>query len=347
MHDRESAERPLLGRSLAAAALVCACFAGPSWAGETVSSDAVRQNLYATCFVDDRVGWAVGDLGRIFRTDDATATWNVQSAGVKRPFVAAACVDADNAFIAGQAGQIARTSDAGATWTMLDSGVDRQLLSIAFADARTGIAVGDYGTILRTEDAGATWTRVPVPTETQLPEEYFGIVEPGDIVLYSVQWSSAEHVSIAGEFGVILVSNDGGRTFAPQSSGVDTTLFGIFFADDQRGWAVGMESVLLSTVDGGATWKRERIQTPPGFSLALYDLEVRGNRGWAVGNSGFLLTSDDAGVTWKLVQVPPQMGSYWFREVSLLASGKGFVVGSTGMVLTLDGAGFKANKDEL
>jgi len=328
------------------AAMTCSV-AAPAWGGDPVPSAEVRQNLYSSCFADDSTGWAVGDLGRIFYTTDGAETWQVQGAGTKRPFVSVACIDTKRAWIAGQAGQIARTTDGGNTWEMIASGSDRQLLAIAFTNEKEGVAVGDQGTILRTEDGGSTWTAVPVPPETELPEEYFGIVEPSDIVLYSVTWSGPSTVAIAGEFGIILISQDGGRTFAPSASGVETTLFGISFADANRGWAVGMNSMLLITEDGGETWNRQTVKSPPGFSLSLYDLVVRGNLGWAVGNSGFLLLTTDAGATWQLVDVPPQMGSYWFREVSLLPSGKGYVVGATGIVLQLDGKTFKANKDEL
>lgn len=340
--------KPRTQRGWLATLAVAATFAAPAGAAETmVTSESVRQNLYSTCFVNEQVGWAVGDLGRIFYTKDGAQNWRIETAGTKRPFVSIACADENTAWAAGQAGQIAATKDGGATWQMLESGVEKQLLSIAFVDRNVGLAVGDYGTILRTEDGGATWTKIPVAADLQLPEDYIGVVEPGDVVLYSVAWGGPNLVAITGEFGVVMVSNDGGRTFRSGNSGLETTLFGVFFADDMRGWAVGMESAMLRTVDGGMTWEKQSVKTPPGFSLALYDLDIRGNNGWAVGNSGFLLRTQDAGASWTLIEVPPQLGSYWFREVSLLGNGKGFVVGSTGMVLEVDGDTVKPNKKQL
>lgn len=314
---------------------------------ETIASNDIRQGLYSTCFVSDKEGWAVADLGRIFHTTDGAETWEIQSAGTKQPFVSVSCVDPLHVWVAGQSGQMARTSDGGKTWQMLKSGTDKQILSLRMFDDQKGIAVGDFGTILRTEDGGNNWTKISVPTGIKLPEDMEGIVEPGDIVLYGVTWAGPDFVAISGEFGVILVSNDGGRTFQSHPSGVEITLFGIFFVDNMRGWSVGMEQTLIMTHDGGVTWEKKDVKAPPGFSLALFDLEVRDNLGWAVGNSGYLLTSTDAGETWNLVNVPMQMGSYWFREVSLLSSGKGFTVGSTGIVLSLDGTNYKAHKKQL
>lgn len=314
---------------------------------ETVASADVRQGLFSACFVDDDRGWAVGDLGRIFHTIDGAATWEIQSAGTKQAFVATACMDANHAWIAGQAGQMARTIDGGKTWTKMDSGTERQLLSIQFADARNGIAVGDFGTILRTTDGGDTWTKIPVPTDTKLPEDMIGIVEPGDIVLYAVSYSDPQHLAIVGEFGVILTSMDGGLTFESKDSGIESTLFGVFLGQGGKGWAVGLEAVMLATNDGGDTWTSAKVPTPPGFSLALYDVAVSGSIGWAIGNSGYLVNSTDGGATWSLVEVPSQMGSYWFRGISLQPGGKGYIVGSTGLVLTLDGTKYTPNKTQL
>jgi len=316
-------------------------------AAEIVEAANVRQGLFASCFVNEKEGWAVGDLGRIFHTTDGAKTWEIQSAGTKRPFVSVGCIDSNTAWIAGQAGDMAHTTDGGKTWTMQTSGTDRQILSVQFIDAQHGMAVGDFGTMLRTEDGGAHWMKVAVPADTQLPEDMIGIVEPGDIVLYSISYGDPQHIAIVGEFGVILMSEDGGQTFSSRASNVETTLFGVFLGEQGKGWAVGLEAEMLSTNDGGATWKREKVKTPAGFSLALYDIEVRGGLGWAVGNSGYLLTSNDGGTTWNLVEVPPQMGSYWFREVSLLPNSKGFVVGSTGLILTLEGTKFTASKPKL
>jgi photosystem II stability/assembly factor-like uncharacterized protein len=345
--NRSRGRSRALVSALAGVLAVLAATNGPEAAADTLDAETLRQGLFSVCFANDNEGFTVGDLGRIFHTVDSGKTWEIQSAGTKRPFVSVSCIDAQRAWIAGQAGQIATTTDAGKTWTQQKSGTEQQLLSIKFIDAQNGMAVGDFGTILRTEDGGATWSKVTVPTDVQLPEDMIGIVEPGDIVLYSLSYGDANHVGIVGEFGVILVSEDGGRTFQSRRSNVETTLFGIFMGQDGKAWAVGLEAEMLSSVDSGATWTKAKVPTPPGFSLALYDLEVRGNRGWAVGNSGYMLTSTDGGSTWTLVDVPPQMGSYWLREVSLLPNGKGYAVGANGLILKIDGSEYRPNKQQL
>jgi photosystem II stability/assembly factor-like uncharacterized protein len=83
-----------------AAAFIISMTAVDRVAAETVESSHIRQGLFATCFVNENDGWAVGDLGRIFHTVDGAKTWEIQSAGTKRPFVSIACLDPNTAWIA-------------------------------------------------------------------------------------------------------------------------------------------------------------------------------------------------------------------------------------------------------
>jgi photosystem II stability/assembly factor-like uncharacterized protein len=318
---------------VAATAISCA---QRTAAAQTVSAAELRQNLFASCFISDQEGWVVGDLGRTFHTADGAKTWERQGAGARRVAVSIACPDRDHLWAAGQAGQIWHSDDGGNTWLPQQSGTRWQLLSIAFANVQRGWAVGDFGRLLRTEDGGQTWTRIALPRDLKLPPDVAEVVDPGDVVLNSIAFADPDHVWIAGEFGVILASTDGGLTWKSQDSPVQSTLFGIFFADQQRGWAVGLESTLLRTTDGGKTWRKQEIETPWGFPLALYDIAVRGPYGWAVGNSGLLLSSNDGGETWRLVKVPVEMSSAWLRGLSLLPQGRGYIVGASGLVLATD-----------
>jgi photosystem II stability/assembly factor-like uncharacterized protein len=329
----------------AAAAALVVWSVSPA-AAERLRAADLRQNLYSACVVSDEEGWVVGDLGRIFHTVDGAKTWELEDAGTKHPFVSIVCPDKTHLWAAGQAGQIAHSNDGAKTWRMQTSGTSRQLLQIAFANVQRGLAVGDFGTILRTDDGGTTWTKVALPTDVKLPPDVAEVVDPGDVVLYSVTFANPDSAWIAGEFGVILASTDGGLTWHPQNSPVETSLFGVSFADPQRGWAVGLESTLLATTDGGISWAKQPVPTPKGFALALYDVEVRGNYGWAVGDSGFLLNSKDAGASWELVKVPVQMGSSWFRGVSLRSDARGFIVGARGLVLAADRDKFTALKEQ-
>jgi len=329
------------------AAALLAATAWPAAAADKAPVGDLRQNLFSSCFIGDQEGWMVGDLGRLYRTMDGGKTWEWRQSETKQSFVTIACPDKGHLFAAGQAGMIAESTDSGATWKLQKSGTDRQLLSIAFPTAQRGLAVGDFGTMVRTDDGGATWTKVTLPTDIKLPADVADVVDPGDVVLYGASFADPDHAWVVGEFGVILHSEDGGQTWHPQTSPVESSLFGVSFADQQRGWAVGIEATLLATTDGGMNWRKSDIETPKGFQLALYDVQVRGNYGWAAGNSGFMLNSTDAGATWQRVKVPVQMGSSWLRGVTLFPDGRGFIVGAKGLVVTTNQSKFIASKERL
>lgn len=311
-------------------AATCAVDAAP------ISLREVRQGLFGTCFATDRDGWMVGELGRIFHTTDGGETWDRQDAGTKRPFLAIACVDARTAWIAGKEGIVYGTTDGGATWTAANTGSARHIFSLQFGNRERGHGAGDFGTMIHTEDAGRTWTVQQVPPEVQLPESAVDTgVDPGDVNLYAISYGDADRVWVVGEFGTIMASEDGGRTFHQQHAPVESTLFGVHFTDPQHGWAVGIDTVILRTGDGGVTWN---AQHSPIAQRSFYDVFVQGNNGWIAGSSGTMLKSVDAGATWEIEPLPIQLAANWIRSVVLTPGGRGLAVGAEGLVFRLEGS---------
>lgn len=311
---------------------------------EQLKPDEVRQNLFSTCFTNDQEFWVVGELGRILHSKDQGKTFDRVDAGTRSAFVAIACLPSGAVVAAGQRGILFRSRDAGATWEKLASGTERNLLSVDFVDDQVGVAVGDYGTILRTQDGGTTWSVVPLPTALSLPEDIAEIIDPGDVLLYEADLLPGGRGWIVGEFGVVLTTNDAGATWSSQTSGVDTTLFGLTFIDENHGWAAGLEQVILRTTDGGVTWEKQNVPGRSGFVLAVYDVAVAGQNGWAIGDSGFLLRSTDGGATWEKVELPIQFAANWLRGIGLTAAGNGFVVGAEGLMMVLQGTKYEELK---
>lgn len=341
LHCRHRRSRRDLARAVAwrpAVGALCALLtvSASSAAAAPVSLREVRQNLFSTCFSTERDGWMVGELGRIFHTADGGQTWERQDAGTKRPLLTVACIDARTAWVAGKEGIVYGTTDAGVTWKPVGTGSSRHVFSLQFSGRSRGHGVGDFGTMIHTEDGGQHWTVQQVPPEIQLPESALDTgVDPGDVNLYAVSYADADHVWVVGEFGTIMVSDDGGRTFTQQHGPVESTLFGVSFADAQRGWAVGIDSTILRTEDGGTTWN---AQPSPIAQRSFYDVAVRGQHGWVVGMSGTVLRSSDAGVTWAVEPLPIELAANWIRSISLEPGGQGLAVGAEGLIFRIDGS---------
>lgn len=100
--------------------------------------------------------------------------------------------------------------------------------------------------------------------------------------------------------------------WSKQRSGTFAWLHSVFFVDEARGWAVGSRGAMLSTVDGGATW---RVMPPPSAD-ALRDIFFTDERtGWIVcerslyqlrtndERRSYLLKTTDGGRTWSRVEV--------------------------------------------
>jgi photosystem II stability/assembly factor-like uncharacterized protein len=64
-----------------------------------------------------------------------------------------------------------------------------------------------------------------------------------------------------GDKGIILVSADGGLTWAATPSGTEQKLSGIAYINSREGVAGGESGILLVTGDSGRTWIPERSPT--------------------------------------------------------------------------------------
>ena len=136
-----------------------------------------------------------------------------------------------------------------------------------------------------------------------------------------------------GTDGTILHTEDGGRSWEPQSSGTSVHLSSVAFATPQSGWAVGEKGTILHTEDAGATWKPQSSGTREHLSSVAF---ATSQSGWAVG-PGIILHTEDGGGTWK-TQSGGSNAS--LRSVSFVTPQSGWAVGDGGIILhTKDGGG--------
>ena len=75
----------------------------------------------------------------------------------------------------------------------------------------------------------------------------------------------------------------------------ETNFNGLYFADENSGWAVGDMGIIAHTSDGGVTWTAQKSHTEI-FLRSVYFVDNK--RGWIVGDSGLILRTEDGGKTW-------------------------------------------------
>ncbi len=96
-----------------------------------------------------------------------------------------------------------------------------------------------------------------------------------------------------------------------QDSGVTENLNDVFFVDELNGWAVGDNSTIIATTDGGETWVR---QDSPVDGLVLRKVQFANHDvGFACGQStyGTLIHTIDGGKTWKIMDFGPDSRTVW------------------------------------
>lgn len=102
----------------------------------------------------------------------------------------------------------------------------------------------------------------------------------------------------AGDFGIVLLSDDDGRTWRQaQSVATRQMLTSLAFLDAQKGFAVGHGGTVLATADGGENWTAVHDAGADNVLLSVRFLDAQ--RGFVVGAFGFAIASDDGGRTWR------------------------------------------------
>ncbi|HEX8000659.1 MAG TPA: YCF48-related protein [Pyrinomonadaceae bacterium] len=128
-----------------------------------------------------------------------------------------------------------------------------------------------------------------------------------------------------------------------QRSGTFAWLHAVYFLDAQRGWAVGSNGALLTTTDGGETWRVERRPTKDALRDVYFADE---NNGWLVCERAvyeltekdeprtFLMSTTDGGASWKRVEMSGIDVDARLVRAVFGADGRGWVFGEAGALYT-------------
>lgn len=154
--------------------------------------------MYDIHFPTPERGWAVGEFGVIFTTEDGGKTWSAQKSPVETTLFGVHFSDTMNGFAAGIEQVLLRTTDGGQTWTPVSvegrTGFVLGLYDVA-VQGNIGWAIGDSGLLLRTTDGGNTWTFVDLPIK--LAGNWFR----------GIGLTSGAHGMIVGSEGLILLTD--------------------------------------------------------------------------------------------------------------------------------------------
>jgi photosystem II stability/assembly factor-like uncharacterized protein len=139
-----------------------------------------------------------------------------------------------------------------------------------------------------------------------------------------------------GERGHILISTDNGATWRQSAVPTRAMLTGVFFYDENLGWAVGHDSAIVRTTDGGTTW--ELVNWGPEEEAPFFDVWFSDpDNGVAIGAYGAYYVTDDGGLTWD--SQPISDGDYHLERIAHANDGRLYIAAEAGVAYRSDDDG--------
>lgn len=323
-----------------------------------VSRTLIDGDFYSMSFPNEMTGWALAtDYGVsqdiIFRTTDGGQTWYQAASFAGEEMIDLFSTDDEHCWSVGLNGTVHYTTDGGVSWLTRNAGSTLYLNSVFFINNSTGWACGpNY--VYKTINGGDTWFSQDAGSMVGSYSIFFIDANTG--------WLATEN-----SFGMIIIkkTTDGGNNWDDYNVPSVVTYAGdIKFIDAMTGFAVGNESSILKTTDGGVTWELKHgglkkqagsatvenrrfkgryidrvtgklIQAPKsGFTEQLPMLWAIGpmnsNSLYAVGEQGTILKSTNGGDLWALESSGTNKS---LNDVTFPAPGRGWAVGANGTIL--------------
>lgn len=188
-------------------------------------------------------------------------------------------------FAAGSSGALMRSADHGETWALLDGGAREPLFGGAVTRDGT-LLTAIANAVLRGRDG--EWSHLPAETDRAVLNHCCTdvvVTDDGTIVA-------------AGQGGVWRSTNDA-KTWSKPPRSNDFDCCWSLWTDGRRIFGVDRD-VVISSTDGGKTWKRRPIaKLLPDMAEGRFDISGLGDQLLVVGDRGIILHSADGGASWQ------------------------------------------------
>jgi len=285
----------------------------------------------------------------------AAAGWSVLPNGPVRPdenhHMDITFINPDTGWMADIDGKLWRTEDGGASWTMVNYSASILMRSVAFITPMHGFVgnLNNYNNpqpglaLWETTDGGMTLTNISSRISGPAPAGVCGMWAVDDTTVVAVgRWNGPAYFLKTVDAGQTWTSID----LAPLATGI----VDVYFKDPMHGIIVGgdgvgnhgaqqlaSKTVILGTIDGGATWQLrfESAQAGtwawkisfPSDSIG-YVAEQGPNQG------GFVIKTTDGGTTWTESSIGAPVG---FSGIGFATETVGWVGSDTATFETDDG----------
>lgn len=326
---------------------------GVTWKSLTT----IETPLYDVYFIDMNNGWATGGRRSVGRgpgsaamlfTNDGGKTWIPQNVNSQNPISSVYFADNNDGWAFG-IDAVLKTQDNGRTWEQMfpapeqrsEQGAEQAppgpprrrgpsgLQKAVFAGPGNLWGINSMGRIVRIADDGRSMVPVEAPAAR----------------LTDIDFASPDEGCAVGEYGAILTTSDGGKSWVSRVKIKADTLRSIAPVSDEIIWCVGSDGVIYKSDDGGQNWQAVDIGVKADFQAISF---VDANNGWMLARisapgsfrgggevTGIVLKTSDGGVTWSEQLRGPE---YPMLSISVVDPQNAYMGGSGGIALgTNDG----------
>jgi photosystem II stability/assembly factor-like uncharacterized protein len=260
-----------------------------------------RAVLLAAARAGDRIV-AVGERGIVALSDDGGASWRQAPVPVSVSLTSVRFADARHGIATGHGGIVLTTADGGQTWSrrlegrqaaqlaleaarasgnpaevaaaerLVADGADKPFFDVAVFDAQRFVVVGAYGLAFATSDGGQQW-------QAWMPR----LDNPKGLHLHAVR-RAGDALLIAGEQGLLLRSDDAGRSFRRLASPYKGSWFTAELPAPGDMLVAGLRGNAWRSTDRGSSWSQLAAPAPATFVAS------------AIAADGALLLANQAGL---------------------------------------------------
>ncbi len=311
----------------------------------------------AFTFTDDNTLYAVGESGRLLKSQDNGATYfNYNHAVTYDDFLDIHFPCADTGYAVSFFGEIVKSTDAGKNWELLPQGPFQRLNGVWFTSADHGFITTD-SSVYATANGGISWNKVlHAPgwmTKIQFINNRTGfVIGEGQGLFYrtddgGASWQLLYQSELEWPRGMHFVNNnvgylaldytviktvDGGITWSLTSLSPEDPYCSfneVFFVNQEIGYVAGgcYTAKTFKTVDGGNSWIEQSVSDNYFRGLTLYFIDE--NKGFLGCDGHGFFQTNDGGDTWTRLEY---MTGY-HDAITFSSDGSGYVAGSNGKIM--------------
>ncbi len=300
------------------------------WSAVAIADSISFFDIPSVHFVNENTGYVLasffgdgfGDETIVYKTEDGGESWSDVFSSNEFAMSDLFFADEDHGWVVGSNRAIFHTSDGGETWSeQIVDDADGWVFyeTVFFQDQETGWVAGNRN-LYKTEDGGESWEQIRIREESQITDIFFIDEQRG--------WASMFNSQLRDPG--MLRTVDGGETWEVGLDSIRTN--SVRFIDENNGFAVGQNGLIVKSQDGGETWQ----QLEPATEWTLNALAFpHADSIWAAGARTTMLFSDDAGDSWER-EYAGTSSTVEIQDLHFINSELGWASGRSGTLLKYD-----------